>query len=162
MFGTAMRKWRALSLVMVLSMVGCGSSASIVRRDGTTTDGRILRSDRYALVLEASSGDQPTRVDRRSIRDVDHPGNVAMVFGTVLLTVVGFYIISSKDFREELVTGDQAGYNGGLARPMTLTFGLPGLGLLGFGAYRYISSKRAAQAPDDVGLLQDRTALGLR
>jgi hypothetical protein len=54
--GASRRASPWVSLVAALSLVGCGASATISRLDGSTINGKILRSDQHALYVRRSSG----------------------------------------------------------------------------------------------------------
>lgn len=131
------------SALVVSALVGCGSSAGIRRTDGNIVEAKIVGSDPDGLQLEGASG-QTYRMDGRTVVDIDHPGNVAMVAGALLLAEFAS-LMTSGDFRRELINGPH-GDGMVAARPLTAMFGVPGALLLGYGTYRYLSSTRAAAA----------------
>jgi hypothetical protein len=131
-----------LALVAGIVTAGCGSSASIMRTDGQSVTGRIVRSEGDTLYLQQDEI-EAARMERDSVRDIDHPGNVAMVAGGLLLGTFGL-MMTSGGFRDELVHGPHGDANMG-ARPVTVMFAVPGFALLGTGLYHYVSSKRAAR-----------------
>ncbi len=63
---------------------GC-TSATIQLEDGPPIDGEIVRSDARQLVVRTGQGD--IEIERSRIADIDHPGNVAMVVGGVMLGI---------------------------------------------------------------------------
>jgi len=138
---------RAVRLVTALlvagALAGCGSTAGIRRTDGNVVEAKIIGSDADGLHVEGVAG-QTYRIDGRSVVDIDHPGNVAMVAGALLLGEVAL-LMTSSGFRRELVDGVQ-GDGMVMARPLTALFGIPGALLLGHGTYRYLSSSSAAAA----------------
>jgi len=150
---TARNGVRSTALVTALAMTcaaGCGATATINRVDGLHYEARIVRSDAGALYLQfdpsAGAGDV-ARVERASVRDIDHPGKIAMVAGGVFLGALAV-AVSSSSFRRELVDGSSGDTSNG-ARPVTLALGTPGVALLGYGLWRYLASKRAAHAFED-------------
>ena len=135
--------------IAFVAVAGCGASATICRPEQDSLRGKIVRSDAEAIYLREGAGrengrDDLTRIDRRSVADVDHPGNVAMVIGVALLGNFAI-LMSGQDFRSELVHGAR-GDASTAARPLTLMFAVPGALLLGSGTYHYVSSKAAARA----------------
>ena len=77
---------RSPALVTAACAAGCGSTATINRIDGLQYEARIVRSDAGALYLQfdPSAGDRDVaRVERASVRDIDHPGKAAMVVGAL-------------------------------------------------------------------------------
>lgn len=141
---------RTTALLTALAMTcaaGCGSTATITRADGIPIQERIVGSDAGALYLRMDSstnGDTVIRLGRADVRDIDHPGKLAMVVGGLFLGGLAL-MMSSSSFRDEALHGSAGDTSRG-ARPLTLTFGASGVGLFGYGLFRYVSSKRAASA----------------
>jgi hypothetical protein len=71
----------AVALLTVLC--GCSTTATISRVNGTQLDAEIQRSDRDNLVVTTNTGHK-LRVPRSEVSDIDHPGNVSAVIGSVL------------------------------------------------------------------------------
>ena len=135
--------------VAVVAVAGCGASATICRPEQESIRGKIVRSDSDAIYIRDRDGrengrDDLTRIDRRSVADIDHPGNVAMVIGALLLGNFAIFM-TGQDFRSELVHGAQGDVSTA-ARQVTPMFAVPGALLLGSGTYHYVSSKAAARA----------------
>lgn len=73
---------RLLPLLLVVSTtLGCGSTAVVRTKTGAEHEGVIGGHDESGLVV----GGQ--RLSRSDIVDIDHPGNVAGIIGTVIATV---------------------------------------------------------------------------
>jgi hypothetical protein len=70
-------------LVPLLATGACSLTATIERRDGPPTEGRIDQSDRNTLHLVDGDG-RTMALDRRQVADIDHPGNIALTVGAVL------------------------------------------------------------------------------
>jgi hypothetical protein len=143
---TGTRRTALLTALAMTCAAGCGSTATITRVDGYIDEARIVRSDSGALYVQtdSSTGGTEIRLDRTIVRDIDHPGNAAMIVGGLFLGVLAL-MVSSRPFRDELLHGPAGDTSNG-AGPLTLMVGTPGVGLLGYGLFRYMSSKRAASA----------------
>ena len=133
----------ALAVAIGTGAPGCASTATIFHSSGVT-EAEIVQSDAGGIFLRPGSSEQPTRIERADIHDIDHPGNVAMIVGACLLAGWGSFM-TDRPFRDELIHG-ASGDVSRASRPLTLLFVVPGSLLLGIGSYRYISSKRAAWA----------------
>lgn len=73
-----------LAFTFVLAMLGClgcGTSATIQTRDGRVYDGRISGHDGSRIYVNG------VPVERREVSDIDHPGNVALILGTIVASV---------------------------------------------------------------------------
>jgi hypothetical protein len=77
-------KWSLLGLVL---LTGCGTSATITRANAPAIDGKIIGGDSSDVYIETRSGVSDT-VPRSEITDIDHPGNVAATIGA-LVTAYG-------------------------------------------------------------------------
>jgi hypothetical protein len=71
----------SLSLALSLGSVACGSSAIVRTNDGRLVEGEIGGHDSSTL----SIGGQ--RLSRSDVADIDHPGNVAGILGTIIASV---------------------------------------------------------------------------
>jgi hypothetical protein len=77
-------------------------------------------------------------LDRASVGDIDHPGNVDLTIGAVLLGLVGLvFVTMTKAERQDAFA------------PLAIGYGLPGVGLLAYGGYQYSKSISAARALTD-------------
>ena len=112
---------------------GCSWTATIGRTDTLDSEAEIDHSDADALYLLARSGGMH-RIPRHSVRSIDHPGNVEMIVGGLLLGFGGALAVEEWD------------KNSGDARLIAAVYGVPGLTLLLLGAVRYFTSLRAAWA----------------
>lgn len=122
------------ALVLVLIVGSCSTSASIERRDGPPTDGRIVRSDGDAIYLGDHEG-RIMRIDRRQVADIDHPGNVVLTVGGILTTVLLFALFGVLAEEPERVNVPIAA--GVITPPLALSVG---------SGYLYFRSKNAAKA----------------
>lgn len=71
-----------LCIPLAALVTGCGLAATISRPGAPTIEGRIVESDENMIYVETKQGVTP--IDRASISDIDHPGNVAAVIGAVV------------------------------------------------------------------------------
>jgi hypothetical protein len=129
---------RLLAGIVMIAFTGCATTATISRTDAPDTEAAIVSSTPDALFVRGSNG-KVYRLDRPSVGDIDHPGNVNMTIGGLLLGFVGLLLLSvsaGSENREALT-------------PVGLIYGLPGLGLLAFGSYQYGKSVSAARAFTD-------------
>lgn len=87
---------RILVLLLTLSLVACGSGAIITARDGRY-EGTITGHDGGHVFIDG----QP--IDRTAITDIDHPGNVAAIIGSIVAAVGALSAIPncSRDSRAE-------------------------------------------------------------
>lgn len=134
---TPRRPGRIVSAVALTTLVcfgGCASTATIARTDGPDNEARIVTSDAGAVYVSARNG-ATYRIGRESIGTIDHPGNVEILIGSILVGVASLVAVSLY----------QEGDSDAVA-PIALVYGGPGLALMISGLYRYISSVQAAQA----------------
>lgn len=76
-------KWLVVGLSL---LTGCGTSATITRSFARPIDGKIIGGDHENIYIDGPSGSKT--ISRNEVTDVDHPGNVAAVFGG-LVTAYG-------------------------------------------------------------------------
>jgi hypothetical protein len=73
-------------LVFCLSIAafgtGCGTTATITRPGLPEVEAKIQASDSQNIYVENAAG--TTTIDRQSITDIDHPGNVAATIGAIV------------------------------------------------------------------------------
>ena len=112
---------------------GCSWTATVGRTDTLDSEAEIDHSDADALYLLARSGGIH-RIPRHSVRSIDHPGNVEMIVGALL---IGF---------GAAIAIDEWDKNSSDAKGIAVIYGVPGLTLLMLGAVRYFTSLRAAWA----------------
>jgi hypothetical protein len=122
------------TLALVLVVGGCSTTATIERRDGPPTEGRIERSDQGALYVSDGDG-RIMRIERRQVEDIDHPGNIAFTVGAFLTTMlVGAVAGALVDNPRQMSVPTAAAF---IAAPLALGVG---------GGYFYFRSKSAARA----------------
>lgn len=66
------------ALLLTVALTGCGTTATIQTFDGRVYDGRISGHDGGRIFINGTS------VEREAVTDIDHPGNVAAVLGTIV------------------------------------------------------------------------------
>ena len=99
---------------------GCSWTATVGRTDTLDSEAEIDHSDADALYLLARSGGIH-RIPRHSVRWIDHPGNVEMIVGALL---IGF---------GAAIAIDEWDKNSSDAKGIAVIYGVPGLTLLMFG-----------------------------
>lgn len=72
-----------LSLLGLVLLTGCGTTATISRVNGPTVEAKIVGGDRHEVYVETPSGIQET-IARSDIKDIDHPGSTAGVLGGIV------------------------------------------------------------------------------
>jgi hypothetical protein len=72
-----------LAALLLISMAGCGSVATIKLRDSSSIEGEIVGSSNQVVSVETNDGQE--QVPRQEISDIDHPGNVALTLGVLLM-----------------------------------------------------------------------------
>ena len=129
---------RGMALVVALSVGGCSTTATIHRVYGPAYETEIADSDASALRVLGDDG-RLHEVPRGEITDVDHPGNVVITVGAILVGIAALASISIMNERN----GSQ---NREEATAVGLVYGLPGLAMLVAGGVTYIGSKSKASA----------------
>jgi hypothetical protein len=71
-------KWFAVGFML---LTGCGTTATITRRDGGSIDAKIIGGDRDNIYVD---GQGYSVIPRSEVEDIDHPGNVAATIGGVV------------------------------------------------------------------------------
>jgi hypothetical protein len=122
-----------VAVIALIFFTGCSWTATIGRTDELDNEAEIDHSDADTLYLLARNG-QVHRVPRHSVRSIDHPGNVEMIIGAILVGLGAMIAIDQRD--ENRTDGAIIG----------AVYGVPGLTLLLTGMIRYIPSLRAAWA----------------
>ena len=134
-----MTRGKALVPIAVVTLVcfgGCASTATIARTDAPDNEAEIEHSDADALHVFARGGGRIYRIPRESIAGIDHPGNVEILVGAILLGVFAITVIGTRDERD----------SNAIIAPLALVYGAPGLALTLSGMLRYIPSWQAARA----------------
>jgi hypothetical protein len=125
---------RSVATVALVCFGGCASTATIARTDGPDTEARIVNSDLGAVYVRARN-QQIYRIPRESVMAIDHPGNVEIIVGSILVGLVGLAIFQLRD------EGDSDAI-----LPVGLVYGTPGLALITSGLLKYVPSVQAASA----------------
>jgi hypothetical protein len=130
---------RGVALVVALSAGACSTTSTIHRAYGPAYEAEIVDSDASTLRVLGDDG-RLHAVSRAEVTDVDHPGNVLVTVGAVLLGIAAVATLSilSEDHvsEEERET----------ATAVSAVYGLPGLAMLIAGGVTYIGSKSRASA----------------
>ena len=63
-------------------VMGCGTTATITRAEAPQVEGKIMASDSQNVHIQTGADVMP--IARRSITDIDHPGNVAATIGAIV------------------------------------------------------------------------------
>jgi hypothetical protein len=85
----------ASSLAMAVFALGCGTTATISRADGSQVTGDIVRGDRQNIYLSTVAGGT-TKVRKKEVTDVDHPGDAATIVGLALTAVGLISLVASE------------------------------------------------------------------
>jgi transcriptional antiterminator Rof (Rho-off) len=141
------------ALLLVLTVVsGCSSSASFTLRDGRHTSGRIVESDKDAVLVEKDGALWLLRRD--DIADVSHPGTGELVVGGVLLGLVG--LVAVDDFSTPQDCGEEPHYfcfgQGAATLFAGIFLGIPGL-ILGIDGLATSSGSRSRYSATSGGHL---------
>jgi hypothetical protein len=123
---------RVIAAVVLVCFGACANTATIGRTDGPDNEAFIDRSDAQALYVRGSNG-QIYRLPRRSVGDIDHPGNVLLVVGASLVAALGLILASTPD-------ADRSDF----ARPLAAIYGIPGAVMMAVGGFSYWRSVQAA------------------
>jgi hypothetical protein len=132
---------RLVAAVALVCFGGCASTATIARSDGPDSETHIDSSDAGGLNVRARNG-RIYRIPRDSVIAIDHPGNVEILLGSILLGIVGYAVYS---IRNDGSSSDQD-----VLLPVALLYGSPGVALLISGLVKYVPSVQAARAFESV------------
>jgi hypothetical protein len=124
-----------IKLAVLASAVGvaaCSTTATVHRRGGGTEDVEILNRRPTALVVE---GQREIPLD--DVADIDHPGNVVAIVGSVLFASA---LVDLAVARPDCGRNDGALICGGVALR-----GAIGVAMIGWGHYTWSKSKHAAE-----------------
>lgn len=129
---------RAVALVALApSLVcACSTTATITSKDATRYDVAIVRSTPAELIVATRDGERP--IPRDQIADIDHPGNVAIAVGSVMLFAGTANLLGVARCHANDSSGVCFGWAAGAAVAAS------GLGLTIWGASAWTASVRAA------------------
>jgi hypothetical protein len=76
-------------IIFLISIItlGCSTSATIYKKDGTYVEATILNSDSNNIYVDTFAGKEP--IKKSDITAIDHPGNVVAVVGVAALGLAG-------------------------------------------------------------------------
>ena len=128
-------------------IIGCGTTATIIKTNGTRIETEITGSDSTSVHV----GNSKSRVSNSEIADIDHPGNVLGGFGAAitaygLLNILTVTSMSDQEKADYLKTEsweeyDQKGaFYFGASLPLMI-----GGGMLAYGLTVWNKSKSAAE-----------------
>ncbi len=127
---TRVRPFRALVWTLAVTTTACSGSATITRRTGPSLSGRIVTSEPDSLQIRDDDGGGVT-LSRGQVETIDHPGNVLLVAGLVVLGMAAQIALEEPQTRgERALTG--------------AIFGLPALSMIWWGGSTYLRSRQAA------------------
>jgi hypothetical protein len=126
---------RLVAAVALVCFGGCTTTATIARTDGPDTEARIEHSDANAIYVRARNGGI-YRIPRQGISDIDHPGNVEILLGSIL---AGIAAIGIAELR-----GSQSSSDRDAALTVGFVYGAPALWLITSGLMKYVPSVQAA------------------
>jgi hypothetical protein len=125
---------RLVAVLVILCFGGCSSTATIVRTDAPDNEAEIVSSDAGTLYVRGHNG-RIYGINRASVSDIDHPGNVEILVGSILLGILAIGLAESHDStsRDDLAL-------------ISALYAGPGLSLLISGLVHYVPSVQAARA----------------
>ena len=84
----------ALSLLLAGALfAGCGAASTLSMQNGERVEGRVVGQTDGYLVVETKAGTELV-LPERDVKDIDYPGNVALITGLVL-TSLGALVVDS-------------------------------------------------------------------
>lgn len=84
---------RAMACWLLVLATGCGTTATVITRDGKRDETRIVGGDRDVLLLQNDYGVEKI-VRRTEVKDIDHPGNVIATLGGLIGGSYGLSLIA--------------------------------------------------------------------
>ncbi len=135
---------RIVAGLVLCALAGCATTANISQTNGLTYEADILGSDANSLRVRDNYGREIV-VPGGDVADIDHPGNVLLTIGVVLVVMSAPMIIGDLAHRDQSQQSEWSGMGLAMGIPMAVT----GLSL-GIPAWlRYRHSKREAKAFED-------------
>jgi hypothetical protein len=118
---------KSIAAISVLLTTACGSSAIVTTKHGGYYEGTITGGDREFVYVQGEA------VPRRDITDVDHPGNVAAIIGSVItgLGLLGLPACEKNNYGEPVNETRCSGSG------LELLTGVP---IMIYGIYEYVNS----------------------
>jgi hypothetical protein len=123
-----------LCIPVAAFVMGCGTTATVSRIGAPAVNGTIVSSDARAIYVETQGETFP--VDRQSISDIDHPGNVAAVIGGI----VSAYGVANIAIGAPDCDRGGAAYCTGVFLPAAI-----GVPILAYGLVTWAGSRAAAK-----------------
>jgi hypothetical protein len=127
---------------MATAAGACSTTATISRRHGPAYEAEIVGSDADTLRLENGDG-QALLVPREDVVDIDHPGNVLMTIGAVILGVGTINVLGTYGQLIEPMSGQSQNQAAAAATVVAI---IPGAILTVVGAIIYGRSRNRAAA----------------
>jgi hypothetical protein len=126
---------RHLSLVSIVALTsGCITTATVHRWGAPPIESKIVGADKTNFYVEDDEG-RRYHVPRSTVKDIDHPGNVALAVGLSCLAIGSILYFSHDD---EGRGPDEA------RRTAAFGYAVPGALLSAWGGYFWLSSRAAA------------------
>jgi hypothetical protein len=129
---------RTTVCVALFAFTACSNTATITRRSGPNFEASIEDSDSESVYVRSGNG-ALYRVPRNDIVDIDHPGNVDLIIGAILVGVTPAVAVDAA--------GESATNRVGMATAAVL-FGLAGIILGIHGGIAWSSSISSASKLD--------------
>lgn len=88
-------RMRLSGIAIAVFALGCGTTATISRANGSQITGDIVRGNKQNIYLSTAAGGT-VKVRKTEITDVDHPGDAATIVG-LALTAVGLISLAASE-----------------------------------------------------------------
>jgi hypothetical protein len=87
-----------VTLVTLVTLVtfACSTTATVVRRDGSELEGTINGGTPYGVIVTSEDG-RAQEIRRDDITEIDHPGNVHAIVGSLFLLLSGMMLVGQSD-----------------------------------------------------------------
>jgi hypothetical protein len=128
--------------LLIASLAGCSTTATIHRSDGYMLEGRIKGGTRSSIIVDPRIGERQ-EVPRSQVADIDHPGNVHALIGGIVFGIGG--ISAGANCGQ----ADGAGSDRDADCFYAVSIAITGAAMLGWGLYNWFGSSDAA---DDVSM----------
>jgi hypothetical protein len=91
--------------LLALAAIGCSTTATVVRRDGTELEGTINGGTPTGVVVTTEDG-QGAHIPRDDIREIDHPGNVHAIAGGLFVLLSGMMLVGQSESCDRNPSGE--------------------------------------------------------
>jgi len=128
---------KLVAIICAAGVAACSTTATIRRSNGLEEEATVVGRSRTALLIK--NGEHERQIPYHEVADIDHPGNVHAVVGTLLLAYGVLNIVVGAPRCEK----QGAGFCVGVFLPAAL-----GAGMTGWGLTVWSSSRGAAADPE--------------